>query len=61
MFESSGEITPPCGVPVTVSPEHPVVHHTRLEPLAQQLEHPPIRDPLRDHPEQPLVIDRAEK
>ena len=59
MFESSGEITPPWGTPVTVS-RRPLVHHPCLEPQTQQLEHPPIRDPLRHQPQQLLLINRAE-
>ena len=43
MLESSGEMTPPCGVPVVVAPL-PLLHHTCREPLPQQLQHPPIRD-----------------
>ena len=41
-------------------PEHPFVHHTCLEPLPHELEHTPVRDSLRDLPEQPLVVDRGE-
>ena len=41
---SSGEITPPCGVPATAA-HRTVDHHTRIQPQAQQLEHPPIRHP----------------
>src|SRR4029077_12500278 len=36
------------------------VQHTRPEPQTQQLEHPSVRDPLCDHPEQTLVIDLRE-
>jgi len=36
-----------------------LIHHTCLEPLADQLQHPPVRDPLSDHREQTLVIDRG--
>ena len=42
------------------TPQHPFLDHTRTEPLAHELEHTPIRDPLSDLPEQPLVIDRRE-
>ena len=49
MLANSGEITPPWGVPATVSETHPVDQHPCLQPLAQQLEHPPVRHPLADH------------
>ena len=60
MFDSSGEITPPCGVPATVADPLPVFHHPCLEPLPQQLEHPAIRDAPRHELHQLLVVDAAE-
>ena len=33
MFDSSGEITPPCGVPLSLVVSTPVFHHPRFEPL----------------------------
>jgi hypothetical protein len=42
------------------TPQHPLLHHTRLQPLPYQLEHPPIRDPLGDLDKQQLVVDRGE-
>ena len=47
MFESSGEMTPPCGVPAIVARPLPLLHHACREPLPQQLQHPPIRDAPR--------------
>ena len=44
MLESSGEMTPPCGVPAIVRVHCPVLHHACREPLPQQLQHPPVRD-----------------
>ena len=44
MLESSGEMTPPCGVPAIVARPLPVLHHTCREPLPQQLQHPAVRD-----------------
>ena len=61
MLASSGEITPPWGVPATVSLEHALGHHPRLEPHADQLEHPPVRHPLGHQREQPLLVDLPKK
>jgi site-specific DNA recombinase len=41
-------------------PKHPVLHHTRLKPQAQQPQHASIRDPLGDERQQLLLVDRAE-
>ena len=60
MFDSSGEITPPCGVPASIADLAPVFHHSRSEPLPQQLEHPSVRDAPRHELHQLLVIDAAE-
>ena len=59
MLESSGEITPPCGVPAIVAATLPVFHHACRKPLPQQLQHPTIRDPPRHQPEQLPVVDAA--
>ena len=37
MFASSGEITPPCGVPASVSRHPSVFHHPRFQPLPHSL------------------------
>ena len=41
--------------------DHPVDQHPGTQPLPQQFEHPPVRHPLADQGEQPLVVDRAEE
>ena len=38
----------------------PVLHHTRLEPLPQQLEHPPVRDAPFHELHQLLAVDASE-
>ena len=60
MFDSKGEITPPCGVPATVCDDGALFHHACLEPLPQQLEHPPVRDASRHELHQLLVVDAPE-
>ena len=57
---ASGEITPPCGVPATVRDDDAVLHHTCLEPLPQQLEHPPVRDAPSHQLHQLVVVDAPE-
>ena len=52
MFESSGEMTPPCGVPAIVARPLALVHHPCREPLPQQLQHPPVRDAPLDQRQQ---------
>ena len=61
MLANSGEITPPCGVPATVRCDRPVVHHTRIQPQPDQLEHPPIRHAPPDLDQQPVLVDLAEE
>jgi site-specific DNA recombinase len=39
----------------------PCRHHTRLQPLADQLQHPPVRHPPLQLREQPLMADLAEE
>ena len=41
--------------------ELPVHHHTRLQPQADQPEHPPVAHPPANFGEQPTVIDLAEE
>jgi hypothetical protein len=41
-------------------PKLAVFHHTRFEPLPDQLQHPPIRDASSDQLHQLVVIDAAE-
>jgi len=40
---------------------HPLDHHPGTQPLAEQLEHPPVRDTFLDQGEQPLMVDFAEE
>jgi hypothetical protein len=40
---------------------HPTNHHPCLQPLTQQFEHPPIRDPPADLGQQTVVVDLAEE
>jgi hypothetical protein len=42
------------------TPELALIHHPCLEPLADQLDHPSVRDPLSDHRQQPVVVDLPE-
>ena len=42
-----GEITPPCGVPATLVRHRAVLHDPSVQPLPQQLQHPPVRDTPR--------------
>ena len=61
MFARSGEITPPCGVPVTVSENTPsaitpACSHNRTS-LSTRL----IRHALRDQRQQPRVVDLPEE
>ena len=51
MLASSGEMTPPCGVPASVS------HHPGFQPLAYQLQYPSIRDSLFHQFDQCVSID----
>ena len=41
----SGEITPPCGVPVTAARDRPVLHHPRAQHRTQQLQDLAVADP----------------
>ena len=61
MLDSNGEITPPCGVPATVRSRLPLRHHARLQPQADQLQHPPVRHPPPHLGQQPLMADLAEE
>ena len=61
MFDSSGEMTPPCGVPLASSSLIcPSSITPAREPLPHQLEHPPVRDASRDELHQLVVVDAAE-
>ena len=57
MFDNSGEITPPCGVPATVSRNTPSSITPASSHKRTSLQHPPIRDPLGDQRQQLLLID----
>ena len=60
MLASSGEMTPPWGVPTSVAVHCPVLHHPRVEPLPQQLQHPPVRDALLEQAHQLRLVDAPE-
>src|SRR3989304_4909507 len=59
MFDNSGEMTPPCGVPLSILLP-PTFHHSRSEPLLKQLEHSPTRDASFPQSHQLLVVDAPE-
>jgi hypothetical protein len=59
MFASNGEMTPPWGVPDRRRPLARF-HHARVEPLPQQLQHPPIRDALGEQAHQLRLVDAPE-
>jgi hypothetical protein len=59
MFDSSGEMTPPWGVPESIA-VLAAFHHPGFEPLPRQLEDPAVRDPHLDELHESLVIDAAE-
>ena len=44
MLARSGEITPPWGVPEEAF-SRSFLHHPGLQPLPQELQYPPVRDP----------------
>jgi hypothetical protein len=46
MFDSNGDITPPCGGACHRVAYHPVSPSPSLQPLSHQLEHLPVADPL---------------
>jgi hypothetical protein len=58
MLAKSGEMT--LGSPRDRLGENPCFQHTCTQPLAEQLQHPAIRDATLDHVEQALVVDLAE-
>ncbi len=60
MLESSGEITPPCGVPATVAVTRPVFHHTCLEPLPISLSIRRSEIASRHQRQKLPVVDAAE-
>ena len=59
MLAKSGEMT--LGSPRDRLGENPCFQHTCTQPLAEQLQHPPIRDAFLDHFEQTLLVDLAEE
>ena len=59
-MQSSGETTPPCGVPLTLRLTVPFLHHPGAQQDAQELEDPAVDDPFLDRLHQPLVRDRLE-
>ena len=70
--DSEGEMSPDCQLrwrshdPALRGPcdrphELALGQHSCLQPLTDQLEHPPVRHPLFEHRQQPLVIDAAEE
>src|SRR5690349_9253121 len=60
MFANNGEITPPCGVPASVSLTVPSSITPGLQPLPDHLQHPPIRDSLPHQHHQLFLIDTVE-
>jgi hypothetical protein len=60
MFDSNGEITPPCGAPLVVSLATPSSITPASSHFRHQLEHPPIRDSPRDELHQLVVLDAPE-
>jgi len=38
---------------------HPSLQHPCTQPLSEQFEHPPVRHPLADQSQQPLMVDRT--
>ena len=59
-MQSSGEITPPCGVPLTLRLTAPVLHHPGAQHRPQELEQVAVDDPFLYRRHQPLVRDRLE-
>ena len=58
----AGEITPPCGVPVTVLGDNPISKHTRLQPQPKHASAPadPTRAP-RPARQKPRMVDLPEE
>lgn len=57
---SSGEMTPPWGGTQGRGRHLPRFHHSRPQPLPQQLEHPLVRDPSSHQLHQARLVDRVE-
>ena len=57
----TGEITPPCGVPVSLRVTAPVLHHPGAQHRAQELEDVAVADPLLDRRHQPSAESRRRK
>ena len=51
----------PCGVPLSVSCHSSLSRMPASQPLADQPQDARIGDPVRHHPQQPLVVDRVEE
>ena len=60
MLASSGEMTPPWGVPTSVAVHCPSSITPAVEPLPQQLQHPPVRDALLQQAHQLRLVDAPE-
>ena len=60
MLASSGEMTPPWGVPTGVAVHCPASITPAVEPLPQQLQHPPVRDALLQQAHQLRLVDAPE-
>ena len=54
----TGEITPPCGVPLAAAFDRPVLQDPGAQHRAQEFEDVAVNDPFLDRRHQPLVRDR---
>src|SRR6516162_6013639 len=64
MLASSGEITEPCPVPLSLTVtdrHHPVFHDARLEPFLDQADDAPVADPMLQEADQPFLVDLIEE
>src|SRR6266581_5977436 len=61
MLASSGEITEPCPVPLSLTVTNPAFHDTRLEPSLDQADDAPVADPMLQEADQPLLVDLVEE
>lgn len=61
MLASSGLMPAPCGVPPFHLVPLAALEDAGLEPHPDQPEDPRISDPVRQHPQEPLVVHRVEE
>ena len=61
MLASSGEITDPWPVPLSLTFTVSVFEHSRLHPFLDQADDARIADPMFDETDEPFLVDRIER